>query len=333
MKHVKDRVLLALGVALSGLFLWLALSATDLPGLADALARTNGLWVLGFLGLYAAFFVLKAMRWRLLLLPLRDTTARELGGAVMVGAMANNLLPAQLGELVRMAFLAKRLDLAGAKVLATIALERMLDFLAVLLFLSLALLTSEDTPDVLVTAGWFVGGAGVAILGCAVLWVGWTERVTAVVRRLAALLPGGLGARIAAELEHSAEGLAALRQPRLVAGAAALSVVQWACMSLGTAATVAAVGVSVPFAAGFVIVAVTVAGLVLPSSPGYVGTTQLCFALALAPFDVSSDDAVAASIVFNAACWLPVTLAGLVVLWRSKMSLRALLGLARAEPH
>ena len=234
---------------------------------------------------------------------------------------------------LRMAFLARRFDIPSAKVLATIALERMLDFLVVLLLLSHEHVTSTHPPAELETADWFVGGAGLAILACAVLWVGWTQPVTALVRRATAFLPGGLGARITAELERSADGLAALRQPRLVAGAAALSILQWACMSLGTAATVAAVGVTIPLSAGFVIVAVTVAGLILPSSPGYVGTTQLCFALALAPFGVASEDAVAASIVFNVACWVPVTLVGLVVLWHSQMSLRMLLGMARADPH
>lgn len=322
----RDRILLAAGLAVSGVLLWLALRDTDTGEVASALGRAQLLWAGPFVVAYGAFFWIKAVRWRLLLKPCRETSARELVSPILVGAMANNLLPAQLGELLRMTLLARQLDVRSAPVLATIALERMFDLLAVLVFVSVALL-DPGAPPALATAGWFVSGAGLTLLLGAVLYVGWTARFVSFARRI----PGRVGARVGAELERGALGFSALTDVRAMVSVAALSLVQWALMAVAIETTLLALDIQAPAWAAFVVLAVTVAGLVLPSSPGFFGTLQLCFVLALEPWGVPAGDAVAASVMYNVLIWAPVTLVGLACLARTGSTLGSLVTAAREE--
>ena len=97
--------------------------------------------------------------------------------------------------------------------------------------------------------------------------------------------------------------------------AAATSGVQWLLMGGSVYMGILSVGLTVPISARTIVVAFTVAGLTLPSSPGFFGTIQLGFALA-APFGVLSADAVAASVVWHVLAYLSVSVGGIFFLLR-----------------
>src|SRR2546430_8928388 len=99
------------------------------------------------LGLWA-----RARRWRYLFPPRSDPPG--LLPAVMIGYMANNLLPLRAGEVVRVYVVARRWSAAGADgtgrvfwtALATLIVERVLDSFAVVLMLG-ALRSEEHTSE------------------------------------------------------------------------------------------------------------------------------------------------------------------------------------------
>ena len=72
-----------------------------------------------------------------------------------------------------------------------------------------------------------------------------------------------------------------------------------------------AVGEGVPQMAAIAVLVLCVAGLTLPSAPGYLGTTQLAFTAGLGAFSVSAEHAFAGSIVYNFLVVVPVFLLGL----------------------
>ena len=82
-----------------------------------------------------------------------------------------------------------------------------------------------------------------------------------------------------------------------------------------------ATGVEAPPSAAFVVLAFTIVGMTLPSSPGYLGTIQLCFILALKPYGISHSEAFAASIFFHMTAYVYALLFGLYYLAKSGYSL------------
>lgn len=74
----------------------------------------------------------RAVRWRMLIAPLKTVKTSDLYSPLMVGFMAA-VLPARIGELVRAYLLAKNQQLTFASSLATILVERMFDLTCLLL--------------------------------------------------------------------------------------------------------------------------------------------------------------------------------------------------------
>src|SRR5690606_23403237 len=87
---------IALGLALLGL----SLRGVDLRGVLREIRSADPLLFLAAIAAATAPMVVRAWRWRVLLEPSRPGTAfRSRFEATMIGFMANNVLPARVGEL------------------------------------------------------------------------------------------------------------------------------------------------------------------------------------------------------------------------------------------
>jgi uncharacterized protein (TIRG00374 family) len=128
----------SLGFLFSGIFLYLFLKNFDfksLPNILSQLVYYNFAWV--FLATAAHLFV-KAIRWKIILAPLQEITVISSLSNVVIGLMANNLLPARSGELVRVASLTQTEEISASSVLSALILERLLDGYILLLFFMLS---------------------------------------------------------------------------------------------------------------------------------------------------------------------------------------------------
>ncbi|MFQ5994965.1 MAG: lysylphosphatidylglycerol synthase transmembrane domain-containing protein [Acidiferrobacterales bacterium] len=315
MRKKKYRISFAIGIGLSALFLWLALRGTNFADIGHALARAQPLYVLPLLAALAFFFWFKAVRIRLLLAPMRRLRAQSIFPAMMVGFAGNNLLPARLGDLVRVYLLGRRHKLSKTSILATMVIERLFDLLVALGLLALVVVATR-VPEGLVKPGYFIGGMELGLLTMTVAITLWTSLFVTTFRWATSFLPTPLHARVVQHVELGAAGLDALKQPNLLFGvvttSAAQSVLKAAAMYIG----VLALGIDAPLSAAFVLLALSIAAQTLPSSPGFFGTIQLCYVLALRPYGVDAADAFAASIFYHLVEYVSVTITGLYFLKR-----------------
>ena len=156
-------------------FLVAALWGIPLADVRDSFARANYLTLpLMLLGLYG-FFWLKAIRWRLLLEPVRPLQTRQVAPAMMIGFMGNNIFPAHLGEFIRVYFLGREFGVPKTAVFSSVVLERVFDVIAILFLLAVSLIFVDGLPDDYTSFS--LGIAGVAFLGLLVLgaYVVWTD--------------------------------------------------------------------------------------------------------------------------------------------------------------
>ena len=124
-----------LGILGTALFLGLFFWRTDLGDMANALADANYWWFAPAIALWFVSAWFRSLRWRYLLRPIADLPARTLYPVVVIGYMANNLLPARTGELVRAYIMGERHRLSLMATLGTISVERLFDGLVLLAFL------------------------------------------------------------------------------------------------------------------------------------------------------------------------------------------------------
>jgi uncharacterized protein (TIRG00374 family) len=274
---------LALGLVVSVACLWWAARGllqdpAALERVRDAFSRADyrslaPLWLA-----LAAFYVLKAWRWRLLLKPVGDyRTLRDLVPPTMIGFAFNNLLPAHLGDLVRVYLFARKTRLATTAVLSSVVLERVFDIIAILLLLGLGLaLVPGLDPAVRQAAMVFAAFAG-AFVAVAFVYVLWTRPFVALAEAVLArlpLTPDSLRHKLAAMLESGADGLASLKNPRLLTGILASSLGQWMLNGVTVYLALWSFGIPVNPLVACIVLGVTALGVTVPSSPGYFGVIQ-----------------------------------------------------------
>ena len=85
-----------------------------------------------------ASIVVKAIRWWVFLRPIGATSISLAMRATFAGAGLNNVLVANGGEAARVVFVARSAHVPSAKVLATLALERLFELVGYVVLLSLA---------------------------------------------------------------------------------------------------------------------------------------------------------------------------------------------------
>src|SRR5690606_9982999 len=117
----------------------------------------------------AIFYWLKSRRWVVLLSPIGQFSNYECFRAILIGFAFNNLLPARIGEFVRIFVFARRNRLSNTTVLSTVALERIFDSVAIFaIFLVGLQLVPSLPPDVSAVVIPLAVLVGVGLLGAGV---------------------------------------------------------------------------------------------------------------------------------------------------------------------
>jgi uncharacterized protein (TIRG00374 family) len=307
-----------------GLF-WLAIARVDLGQLASVLNRVNLWFLLAAVGTYFVDLLVRALRWETLLRHTGVISARRLYPVLAIGYMANNLLPGRVGELSRAYLVGRRERVSGSAVLATVAVERVVDGLSVLGLLlgTLAVLPASG----LVVAGWLgivtrVAAItfGIALVGFAVLLI-WRGVWLRLAYRAFGKLPDQLGRRLLALLDGFIEGLGALRHPRQIIEVLALSVLVWV-VGAGTYILVAqSFGVGLPLLTALAMICLVNLATAIPQAPAGLGAFEAVASQSLVLLGVPGTLAFGVTIVLHAVLFAPVVVVGLFCLWRMNLSI------------
>lgn len=257
---------------------------------------------LSYLGLGCCLITLtlflRAFRWRILLTAEGAVSIPHAFWATSAGYFGNNFLPARAGEFVRAFMVSASSGLNKAYVLATAFSERVADAIALVVISALVLLTLPAQPGWLATAA-----KPFAILGfVGVLAIALLPRLEWLGRSILARspLPIGVRTKLAGVMEHGLRGIRAFHQPRRLFGFLGLTMLIWCLDAAGAVIYAAALGLVMPLAVAFLLIAGLGLGSALPSTPGYIGIYQFVTVSVLVPFGFSKTDAVAYILVFQA---------------------------------
>jgi hypothetical protein len=314
-----------LGLIISLFFLALAFRGVQLDQAWQALSTANYLYILPALVMYFIGVWLRAWRWRVLLKPVKDLSANSLFPTVVIGYMANNVLPARLGEVVRAYILGEKEKISKSATLATIIVERMFDGLSMIGFMIVILwlfpLGTGSGADLLQDI--LRIGAPLFLIALIMFLVIASSRSLAL--RLAdfvlKFLPSSLRTKINSVIGAFLDGLAVLRSPKDVLTVFGLSVIIWLFEASMYYIIMLGFNFSQPF---YVLLLATAAAnlfTIAPSTPGYVGVFDFPVRATLTAFGVAESVAISYTLVLHAALWVPVTLLGLYFLWRDGLSL------------
>jgi uncharacterized protein (TIRG00374 family) len=295
--------------------LWIALASADVRLLALAGA------------LLATTFAIRSWRWHCLLRPLKRVGFSSLMTATSIGLMANMVFPARLGELVRALVLGRRERIETSASFATIIVERLCDGFTILLILAALLLLAplplgESETRVL---RW---GGGVTLVGylgvCAVLFYlqRSTARAVRGVQHLNRLMPKRWVEKLSGLLTSFSGGLQTLNQRESLGEIIVSSILLWFVIGLYNFLVVLAFHLQLPLTVGLLLVVFQAFAVMIPSSPGFVGTYHVASIACLKLWDVSEAAALSVALVMHAITFFLTVGVGVWYLWSVKMSLQ-----------
>jgi uncharacterized protein (TIRG00374 family) len=312
---------LIIGSIISAFFLYLALKGIEWNVLWSVLRQTRVAYLLPVVAVSLAGHYFRAYRWKFMLLPIKRISTGSLFIATMIGFMANNLLPARLGEIVRAYTLGMREHISRTASFATIVYERIIDVFSLLILVWL-LLTRIPGPDWLRRSALWLLAANIVFLAAMLVM----ERYRGLVTRLVARLSRPLSVRVRTKIHRATEGylggLAGMTRVNTLIPIALTSAPVWGFAMIGIYLCFRALGMDVPPVATVALVVLVAMGSMIPSAPAYLGTTQYACVVGLALFGVGKSEALAFSILFHALQFFPVTALGLYYLWKSQIRLR-----------
>ncbi|HEX7085154.1 MAG TPA: lysylphosphatidylglycerol synthase transmembrane domain-containing protein [Vicinamibacterales bacterium] len=331
-RHLRTAAVLLVAGALMALFL----RNTDLRQVGVEMAGAARAPLVLALLLTGCTYALRALRWQYLLLPIGHVRFTSALTTTLIGFAATALLPARAGELLRPYMLARKEGLSATATFATIIVERLLDTLTVLVLFAAYLLvfdpgtrTDEATFGQVKLGGALAAGACLAALALLFVISGKPALLARADAVLMRVLPDWLAARLSRLLRTFAEGLGIVRQPRRLCAALVLSVPLWLSIAGGIWLVTHAFGIAMPFAGSFVLLALLVVGVAVPT-PGAIGGFHYFYRLGVTGFfDAPGNSAVGAAIVLHAISFVPVAVAGVLLLAHEGMSLTRLGAMAR----
>jgi uncharacterized protein (TIRG00374 family) len=248
---------------------------------------------------------------------------------VNIGFMANNLLPARVGEFARAFAIARLEPVPIPAALSSLVIERLLDavFLVVALFVAMTLpgfpaWPSDASTDFPAVARGLGIAVGVAILALFLLVMFPKPAVRAIEAVLNRTLPQSVRRPVVDALEAFLLGAAVLRDPGLLLRAVLWTVVVWTVNTLGFWFAFYAFDLDLPFVAALFFNSAIAFAVAAPSAPGFFGVYEIAARAVLVNlWGREASKAVGFALGFHIAGFIPVTLMGLYYAWRLGLNL------------
>ena len=305
-----------LGLLVSSVFIWLAVRHLDLAAIRDALAKTQLVpWLPAAVASYLGGHVVRGARLRRLVRREANVPVATASNVVVVGYASNNVLPARLGELVRAGMLAERTGMPLAQTLTITFIERLLDGVAILLLLVIGTLAAKPAGWVqdLAKVGSLVFGSAIAVLTFATIFPRLVVRLAG---RAARPLGRAAYERAIALATSIVNATSSLRSGRDALELASLSLVVWCFEAMMFVFVLPAFGLPLRISTGVVAMAVTNLGILVPSTPGFIGPFHYFCSQALMAAGVEGATAFGYATLVHLAFFVPVTVWGAgAMLW------------------
>jgi len=299
--------------------------------IADAFGEANYWYIIPAIGVLFVALSLRCLRWSILMRPLAAIPPQRLFSYAIIGYMANNLLPARAGEVVRAYVLGEREKVSRLGTLGTIALERLFDGIALVALLLVAgsfVGFGDERLRIIAVASFTL----FAVALSAFFFITHTEeRANRFFRWFTRFLPERLEHRAEELVESLVTSLRSVQSAVTFAQVFGLSIIAWTIEAGAYAIIGLGFDLDVNFGHYCLLLAAANLAIIVPTFLGGTGPFEWAATLVLVGAGVADGVAGAYSIVAHGAIFIPTTILGLFFLWGFGISMNRVTHIATAE--
>ena len=367
MKLDKKKILFIAGILISIICSWLFARKIEWSQLSVALKEAKYVYIIPTIILIFVSHYFRAVRWSALIAPIKRVSVLNLFSATMIGFMANCVLPARIGEIIRPVMVAKKEKIKVTASFATVVMERIFDVLSIIVIASLLFFFlpaetlqnksvsminhAEASTEVLKAKHvdekpgvplsvvneesetgasniikqlkkWSIVMAFFGILAITSLFLLslYPKKAGAVFEKLLFFFPHHQRDKLVNLLHSFISGLQVFNNKKQLIWIGVLSLIIWFLNATPIYVLCYAFDIKLSFAgACFVMVCLALA-VALPQAPGFIGVFHIATQKALVIFGVGLSSAQSFAIILWALSVIPVTIVGLLFLWREGVS-------------
>ncbi len=302
----------------------------DRSATADALRGADPRFVLLAVTCLMVSIAAKTIRWRLLLPSQSEVSTPRLYRILHISFLLNNVLPARLGDVARVALASRQPGLRSGHVVSSLLTERVTDSVTLVagFILVSPFLPIPDTYLPWLHAAWFTLAG---MLAAAVVIVVSHRKLARLARHLSLgrFVPGN--DRVKEEAVSFREGWRQLFSRQHVFRIWAWSWTAWGGAFAINYLLMRALDIDAPVTVAVLLTCTTNLAMLVPSSPGYIGVFHAAATLSLAPFDIGASRALSFAILAHLVNVVPVSLLGASFLLLGRESLSLNMGMFRKK--
>ncbi|MBF0120550.1 MAG: flippase-like domain-containing protein [Desulfobacterales bacterium] len=321
---MKIAISLIVGIILSGGGFFLAFKNVPFSDLKAYLNSVNYFWIIPSSILVVLTYILRVIRWRIILSGYKSIDFWSAFHPLMIGFMLNYVLPARIGEIARPIILQKEEQVPFSTGIATVTIERLFDSILLITLLPIILSNVYIDPKLDIAFGNLhlnkqtlqtISSAvakicAVIISIIALICINKTRKI---IIDLTAKLPTKISVPVISVIENFASGLSLFNDLKNLYLSMALSIGIWLIGFLSYYVMIfGCPGVKVSFIEISATVIIICYFIALPSAPGYWGLWEAGGVFGLALFGVSQKDAAGFTLINHFIQIVPIIIIGFV---------------------
>ena len=313
----KHKIITIAGFIISIVLLYLSLRGIEFRQLAESIRNADLRFA--FLPLCCILLCITICSYRWSKVVGNNATLKDAFISLLIGLFINNVLPARIGEVARGYALSRRINVPFTYAVSTVFVDRVFDLIG-LLVIVFVFFPKENLPPSVSKALY----ALVAILViCVVILLAISRKKIAIrISRFLERFNRSFLNKLARRIIEIQENLVRIGTPGKLVFFMSFSLASWLSMSSALYFSMRTVGVTLPFVYAPFVCALLNMGLVVPSSPGYIGVYQFLLVYLLAIFGIPKYEAFAVSLFFHASWYIPYNILGFIFIIKEHLHIK-----------
>lgn len=276
-------------------------------------------WVVPAVVFDVLSYIVQGARWNYVLRPLRAPSLYRATQAIYLGLFTNEVLPLRSGEVARAWVVSRWTDLGLPVVLASVAVERLLDAIWLAIGFGIAALLIP-LPPLVAKGAQILGVFTLVCTGILIVVLGAGRHLTQRLERTRIGRTGPL-AWLLHVVDRLIDGLQQIGHSRWLYWAAATSLLLLITQILALWAMMWGYGLQYSFWVGSAVLLIVHLGTAIPNAPANIGSFQVACVAGLTLFGVDRATAAHFSVVTFAILTVPLVTFGFLAMLQSGMSL------------